>query len=111
MLSKIKSRTRRRRAGEARRRNRGRRRRELNSGATTVPWAASATARQGTARSSPGTAAHEDHEEGGAGKRGQGEGGALKAVSEGTAGDVTTDYFGNEVQAWNRWRSRQQQGR
>jgi hypothetical protein len=44
----------------------------------------------------PGTAAHEDNEKpvtGDAADRAKAA--AVKAVGEGTAGDVTTDYFGN----------------
>jgi hypothetical protein len=44
----------------------------------------------------PGTAAHEDHEQavtGAAAEKAQAA--AVKAAGSGTAGDVTTDYFGN----------------
>ena len=44
----------------------------------------------------PGTSAHEDHEQavtGAAAEKAQAA--AVKAVGGGTAGDVTTDYFGN----------------
>lgn len=44
----------------------------------------------------PGTAAHEDHEQAVTGDAADtAKAAALKAVGEGTAGDVTTDYFGN----------------
>jgi hypothetical protein len=45
---------------------------------------------------SPGTAAHEDHEKAVTGEAAdKAKAAALKAVGGGTAGDVTTDYFGN----------------
>lgn len=44
----------------------------------------------------PGTAAHEDHEQAVTGDAADNaKAAAVKAVGEGTAGDVTTDYFGN----------------
>jgi len=44
----------------------------------------------------PGTAAHEDHEQAVTGEAAQkAQAAAVKAVGGGTAGDVTTDYFGN----------------
>ncbi|HEY1563211.1 MAG TPA: hypothetical protein VGF72_00825 [Gaiellaceae bacterium] len=44
----------------------------------------------------PGTAAHEDHEKAVTGEAAtKAQAAAVKAVGEGTAGDVTTDYFGN----------------
>jgi hypothetical protein len=44
----------------------------------------------------PGTAAHEDHEHAVTGDAAdQAKAAAVKAVGGGTAGDVTTDYFGN----------------
>lgn len=44
----------------------------------------------------PGTVAHEDHEQAVTGDAADtAKAAALKAVGEGTAGDVTTDYFGN----------------
>jgi hypothetical protein len=44
----------------------------------------------------PGTAAHEDHEQAVTGDAAdKAKAAALKAVGEGTAGGVTTDYFGN----------------
>jgi len=44
----------------------------------------------------PGTAAHEDHETAVTGAAaGKAQAAAVKAVGGGTAGDVTTDYFGN----------------
>lgn len=44
----------------------------------------------------PGTAAHEDHEQAVTGDAAdKAKAAAIKAVGEGTAGDVTTDYFGN----------------
>jgi hypothetical protein len=68
-----------------------------NSGTTTVPWAASGKPPPALRdMPAPGTAAHEDHEKavtGGAADKAKAA--ALKAVGGGTAGDVTTDYFGN----------------
>jgi uncharacterized membrane protein YkoI len=44
----------------------------------------------------PGTAAHEEHEKAVTGEAAdKAKAAALKAVGGGTAGDVTTDYFGN----------------
>jgi len=44
----------------------------------------------------PGTAAHEGHEQAVTGDAAdKAKAAAVKAVGEGTAGDVTTDYFGN----------------
>ena len=44
----------------------------------------------------PGTAAHEDHETAVTGDAAdKAQAAAIKAVGGGTAGDVTTDYFGN----------------
>jgi hypothetical protein len=44
----------------------------------------------------PGTAAHEDHEKAVTGEAAdKAKAAAVKAVGGGTAGDVTTDYFGN----------------
>jgi hypothetical protein len=44
----------------------------------------------------PGTAAHEDHEQAVTGTAAdKAQAAAVKAVGGGTAGDVTTDYFGN----------------
>ena len=44
----------------------------------------------------PGTAAHEDHEQAVTGEKAdKAQAVAVKAVGEGTAGDVTTDYFGD----------------
>jgi len=44
----------------------------------------------------PGTAAHEDHEQAVTGDAAdEAKAAAIKAVGGGTAGDVTTDYFGN----------------
>jgi hypothetical protein len=68
-----------------------------NSGATTVPWAASGKPPPALRdMPAPGTAAHEDHEKAVTGEAAdKAKAAALKAVGEGTAGDVTTDYFGN----------------
>src|SRR6478609_1810122 len=44
----------------------------------------------------PGTVAHEDHEKAVTGEAAdKAQAAAVKAVGSGTAGDVTTDYFGN----------------
>jgi hypothetical protein len=44
----------------------------------------------------PGTAAHEDHEQAVTGEAAdRAKAAAVKADGGGTAGDVTTDYFGN----------------
>src|SRR5215470_8105610 len=44
----------------------------------------------------PGTAAHEDHEQAATGDAAdKAKVAAIKAVGEGTVGDVTTDYFGD----------------
>lgn len=68
-----------------------------NSGTTTVP--PSAPGRLPPAMRdmpAPGTAAHEDHEKAVTGEAAdKAQAAAVKAVGSGTAGDVTTDYFGN----------------
>ena len=69
-----------------------------NSGTTARPSAAPSGKPPPALRDmpAPGTAAHEDHEKavtGDAADRAQAA--AVKAVGGGTAGDVTTDYFGN----------------
>ncbi|HEY2742299.1 MAG TPA: hypothetical protein VGI69_08995 [Gaiellaceae bacterium] len=68
-----------------------------NSGATTVPSAASGKPPPALRdMPAPGTAAHEDHEKAVTGEAAdKAKAAALKAVGGGTAGDVTTDYFGN----------------
>jgi hypothetical protein len=68
-----------------------------NSGATTVPSAASGKPPPALRNMpAPGTAAHEDHEKAVTGEAAdQAKAAAIKAVGGGTAGDVTTDYFGN----------------
>jgi hypothetical protein len=67
-----------------------------NSGTTTAPPAAAGKPPPALRdMPAPGTAAHEDHEEtvsGDAAAKAQAA--AVKAVGGGTAGDVTTDYFG-----------------
>jgi tetrahydromethanopterin S-methyltransferase subunit E len=68
-----------------------------NSGATTVPPAASGKPPPAL-RDMPaqGTAAHEDHEKAVTGEAAdKAQAAAIKAAGGGTAGDVTTDYFGN----------------
>jgi hypothetical protein len=68
-----------------------------HSGTTTAPPVASGKPPPGLRdMPAPGTAAHEDHEQavtGAAADKAQAA--AVKAVGGGTAGDVTTDYFGN----------------
>ena len=68
-----------------------------NSGATTVPSAASGKPPPALRdMPAPGTAAHEEHEKAVTGEAAdKAKAAALKAVGGGTAGDVTTDYFGN----------------
>ena len=68
-----------------------------NSGTTTVPPAASGKPPPAL-RDMPasGTAAHEDHEKAVTGEAAEkAKAAAVKAVGGGTAGDVTTNYFGN----------------
>jgi hypothetical protein len=68
-----------------------------NSSTTTVPPAASGKPPPALRNlPAPGTAAHEDHEQAVTGEAaGKAQAAAVKAVGGGTAGDVTTDYFGN----------------
>jgi hypothetical protein len=68
-----------------------------NSGATTVPSAASGKPPPALRNMpAPGTAAHEEHEKAVTGEAAdKAKAAALKAVGGGTAEDVTTDYFGN----------------
>jgi hypothetical protein len=65
-----------------------------SQGATTVTTTPSTHAPPGNMRA-PGTAAHEDAEKPVTGDAADvAKAAALKAVGSGTAGDVTTDYFG-----------------
>ena len=68
-----------------------------HSGTTTAPPVTSGKPLPGLRNMpAPGTAAHEDHEQvvtGAAAEKAQAA--AVKAAGGGTAGDVTTDYFGN----------------
>lgn len=68
-----------------------------NSGRTTVPPATSGKPPPALRNMpAPGTAAHEDHEKAVTGEAAaKAQAAAVKAVGGGTAGDVTTDYFGN----------------
>ena len=68
-----------------------------NSGTTTVPSAASGKPPPALRdMPAPGAAAHEDHEKAVTGEAAErAKAAALQAVGGGTAGDVTTDYFGN----------------
>jgi hypothetical protein len=68
-----------------------------NSGTTTVPPAASGKPPPALRdMPAPGTAAHEDHEKAVTGEAAdKAKAAAIKAVGGGTAGDVTTSYFGN----------------
>jgi len=68
-----------------------------NSGTTTVPPAASGKPPPALRdMPAPGTAAHEDHEQAVTGEAAdKAKAAAVKAVGGGTAGDVTTSYFGN----------------
>lgn len=68
-----------------------------NSGTTTVPPAASGKPPPALRdMPAPGTAAHEDHEKTVTGEAAdKAKAAALKAVGGGTAGNVTTTYFGN----------------
>ena len=68
-----------------------------NSGTTTVPPAVSGKPPPALRNMpAPGTAAHEDHEQAVTGEAAnQAQAAAIKAVGGGTAGDVTTDYFGH----------------
>jgi hypothetical protein len=67
-----------------------------NSGTTTVPNAPSGKPPPALRNMpAPGTAAHENHETEVTGEAAhQAKAAAVKAVGGGTAGDVTTDYFG-----------------
>jgi hypothetical protein len=68
-----------------------------NSGATTVPAATSGRPPPALRNMpAPGTAAHEDNEKAVTGEAAdKAKAAAVKAVGGGTAGDVTTNYFGN----------------
>jgi hypothetical protein len=68
-----------------------------NSGATTTPGAASGKPPPAFRNMpAPGTAAHEEHEKAVTGDAAdKAKAAALQAVGGGTAGEVTTDYFGN----------------
>jgi hypothetical protein len=68
-----------------------------NSGATTLPSAASGKPPPALRdMPAPGTAAHEDHEKAVTGEAAdKAKAAAVKAAGGGTAGDVTTNYFGN----------------
>ena len=68
-----------------------------NSGATTVPPTTSGKPPPALRNMpTPGTAAHEDHEKAVTGEAAdKAKAAAVKAVGGGTAGDVTTDYFGD----------------
>jgi tetrahydromethanopterin S-methyltransferase subunit E len=68
-----------------------------NSGSATTPAARAAQAPPGLKNMpAPGTAAHEDHEKAVTGEAAtKAKAAAVKAVGGGTAGDVTTNYFGN----------------
>ena len=68
-----------------------------NSGTTTVPPTASGKPPPAFRdMPAPGTAAHEEHEKAVTGEAAaKAQAAAVKAVGGGTAGDVTTDYFGN----------------
>jgi hypothetical protein len=67
-----------------------------NSGTTTTPPAAAAHPPPGLKNMpAPGTAAHEDHETAVTGEAAaKAKAAAVEAAGGGTAGDVTTDYFG-----------------
>jgi hypothetical protein len=67
-----------------------------NSGTTTVPPSAAGKPPPALRdMPAPGTAAHEDHEKAVTGDAAaKAQAAAVKAVGGGTAGDVTTDYFG-----------------
>lgn len=68
-----------------------------NSGTTTAPPLASGKPPPALRNMpAPGTAAHEEHEKAVTGEAAdKAQAAAVKAVGGGTAGDVTTDYFGN----------------
>jgi len=68
-----------------------------NSGAAAAPPQASGKPPPALRNMpAPGTAAHEDHEKAVTGDAAdKAQAAAVKAVGGGTAGDVTTDYFGN----------------
>ena len=68
-----------------------------HSGTTTAPATASGKPPPALRNMpAPGTAAHEDHEQAVTGDAAdKAKAAAVKAVGSGTAGDVTTDYFGN----------------
>jgi hypothetical protein len=67
-----------------------------NSGTTTVPPSAAGKPSPALRdMPAPGTAAHENHEKAVTGDAAaKAQAAAVKAVGGGTAGDVTTDYFG-----------------
>ena len=68
-----------------------------NSGTTTVPPTMSGKPPPNVRdMPAPGTAAHEEHEKAVTGEAAdKAQAAAVKAVGGGTAGDVTTDYFGS----------------
>jgi hypothetical protein len=68
-----------------------------HSGTVTAPAAVSGKAPPALRNMpTPGTATHEDHEKAVTGEAAEkAKAAAVKAVGGGTAGDVTTDYFGN----------------
>ena len=68
-----------------------------HSGAATTPSTASGKPPPAFQNMpAPGTAAHEDHEKAVTGDAAdKAKAAALQAVGGGTAGDITTDYFGN----------------
>jgi hypothetical protein len=67
-----------------------------HSGATTAPVTSGKPPPALRNMPAPGTAAHEDHEKAVTGNAAdKAQAAAVRAVGEGTAGDVTTDYFGN----------------
>jgi hypothetical protein len=68
-----------------------------HSGTTTMPNAPSGTPPPALRNMpAPGSAAHEDHEQAVTGTAAEkAQAAAVKAAGGGTAGDVTTEYFGN----------------
>jgi hypothetical protein len=67
-----------------------------NSGTTTAPVTSGKPPPGLRNMPAPGTAAHENHEQAVTGEAAdKAKAAAVKAVGGGTAGDVTTDYFGN----------------
>jgi hypothetical protein len=67
-----------------------------HSGATTPPTVSGKPPPTVRDMPAPGTAAHEDHEQAVTGETAdKAKAAAVKAVGGGTAGDVTTDYFGD----------------